>query len=271
MDYKRIIDMHTHTDNSPDGHHSPMFMCETAVQNDLRAITFTDHCEVDSFYNDSYDRRTLQAFFETAKAKSAFMGRLLVLQGIELAQPHYVPELAQKIINSQKYDCIIGSIHNLRGMEDFYYMKSFEGVDTNALMAEYIDEMTAMLQWGNIDVLAHITYPTRYFYSVAGIATDMAVFKDKLDTLLDLCAQKDIALEINTAGLRQPVNKTSPEFEQVKRFKELGGKYISVGSDAHYAQDLGSNINIAYDTALAAGFNSTVLFQGRSIVEVPIE
>ena len=271
MEYRRIIDTHTHTDNSPDGHHSAMFLCETAEQKGLRAIAFTDHCEVDSYYEDNYDRRVRQSFFETAKAKSAFLGKLIVLQGIELAQPHYAPELAERIINAQHYDVVIGSIHNLRGREDFYFMKSFEGLDTHAMIEEYYDENIKMLEWGDFDVLAHITYPFRYLYSVAGISEDIDNYKKKVDTLLSLCAEKDKALEINTGGLRQPLNRTSPELKTIKRYKALGGRLISVGSDAHYAENLGQDIPTAYDMAKEAGFGSVVMFQQRLPLEIPIE
>ncbi len=271
MEFKRVMDSHIHTDNSPDGHHSAMFMCETAVSKNLRAVAFTDHCEVDSFLIDSYDRRVTQSYFEIAKAKSAYRGRLLVLQGIELAQPHYDPALSSKILAGQKYDTVIGSLHNLRGQQDFYYMKSFEGQDIRAMMHEYIDELIQMTAWGHFDVLAHITYPFRYFYNVAGIDEDIDNYKTQIDELLKLIAEKDKALEINTGGLRQKLNKTSPELTTVKRFKELGGKLISVGSDAHYAEQIGMDVGTAYEMALEAGFKSVVLFQNRTPVEIAIE
>ena len=61
---QRLIDMHVHTDNSPDGVHSPMYICEQAVQKNLGAIAFTDHCEVDSYYKDKYNDMVLHSFFE---------------------------------------------------------------------------------------------------------------------------------------------------------------------------------------------------------------
>lgn len=271
MDYQRIIDSHVHSDNSPDGHHSVMFMCETAVAKSLRAIAFTDHCEVDVYHEEGYGRRVRQSFFETAKAKSAFLGSLLVLHGIELAQPHYNPSLSAEILSAQKYDTVIGSVHNLRGKMDFYYMKSFDGCDIHAVFDEYLDELIAMTEWGNFDILAHMTYPFRYFYSVAGIDEDINNYKEKTDELLRLCAEKNIAIEINTGGLRQRINKTSPEINVIKRFKQLGGKFISVGSDAHYAHQIGSDIDIAYAIAREAGFLSVVIFQSRVPMEIGIK
>ena len=53
--YQRLIDMHVHSDNSPDGNHTAMYVCEKAELMGVRALAFTDHCEVDSYYDESYD------------------------------------------------------------------------------------------------------------------------------------------------------------------------------------------------------------------------
>ena len=87
--YRKLVDMHVHSDNSPDGHHSAMFICEKAELMGVRAIAFTDHCEIDVYEKEDYDRRVVQSFFEISKAQSAFRGKVLVLRGIELAQGHY--------------------------------------------------------------------------------------------------------------------------------------------------------------------------------------
>ena len=68
---------------------------------------------------------------------------------------------------------IIGSIHNLRDREDFYYMKSFDGINIEDMMNEYFDELLNMLQWGNFDILAHITYPFRYIFNLCGYVEDI--------------------------------------------------------------------------------------------------
>ena len=69
----KIIDLHTHTDNSQDGNHSATYMAEVAATNGIETVAFTDHCEVDVFYKDGFDRRATHSFFEVSKAKSAFL------------------------------------------------------------------------------------------------------------------------------------------------------------------------------------------------------
>lgn len=269
--FNHIVDFHVHTDNSYDGSHSATFICEKAQMLDLRAIAFTDHCEVDRCINDyAHERAVFQTFFEIAKVQSAFRGKMLVLNGIELGQPTYAPEIAQRILSSQKFDVVIGSIHNLRNGFDPYDGESFTVQETKKFMNEYFDEMIELCKWGDFDVLAHLTYPLRYFFAKSGILVDLNDYKKQVDEILRLTAKKDIALEINTAGLRQKLNRLQPETDIIKRFKELGGKYISVGSDAHYANDLAKGITDAYKSALDAGFDSITLFQERSPVQIKI-
>ncbi len=270
--YKNIVDLHVHTDNSFDGNHSATFFCEQAEFMDLRALAFTDHCEVDQFRGDlTYEKRIFQAFFEIAKVRSAFRGKLLVLNGIELGQPAYDIETADKILNTHDYDMVLGSVHNLRGGEDFYFMENLSLEQAEKLLEEYFNALIEMLEWGNFDVLAHLTYPLRYFYAKSNLDIDLSKFKDQIDEILLLTAKSGKALEINTAALRQPLNKLSPEVDIVKRFKELGGKYVTVGSDAHYAEHLAADIDMAYSCALEAGFDSITFFQKRTPIQMKIE
>ncbi len=270
--YKNIVDLHVHTDNSFDGNHSATFFCEQAEFIDLRALAFTDHCEVDQYRGDpTYEKRIFQAFFEVSKVRSAFRGKLLILNGIELGQPAYDIETANKIVNSHDYDQILGSVHNLRGGEDFYFMENLTLPEAERLLKEYFDELIELLKWGNFDVLAHLTYPLRYFYSKSNLEIDLDKFKTQIDEILLLTAKSDKALEINTAALRQPLNKLSPEVDIVKRFKELGGKYVTVGSDAHYAEHLAADIDKAYNCALEAGFDCITFFQKRTPIQMRIE
>lgn len=266
----KIIDLHTHTDNSQDGNHSVMYMAETAAANGIECVAFTDHCEVDVFYKDGFDRRAAQSYFEVSKAKATFEGKLDILRGIELAQPHYEPELAEKIVSANKYDVVIGSLHNLRNMPDFYDFKSFDGYVVEDLLNEYFDELIGLLNWGNFDILAHITYPFRYVFNLCGYIEDINKYSAKVDEILKLCAEKDKALEINMGGLKYPINKPSPDVDTIKRYKELGGKLVSVGSDSHYAERIGFGIERAYEIAREAGFKAVARFKEREVFEFPI-
>jgi histidinol-phosphatase (PHP family) len=128
-----------------------------------------------------------------------------------------------------------------------------------------------MIKWGKFDVLAHLTYPLRYFYSQSNLDINLDEFKDQIDEILNLIIEKNISLEINTAALRQPLNKLSPDIDILKRYKELGGKYVSVGSDAHYAEHLSADIDVAYSAALETGFEYITFFEKRTPMMMKIQ
>ena len=272
MSFKNIIDLHTHTDNSFDGHHSTMFLCETACMKGIRALAFTDHLEMDAFYRDNFDRTAIQAYFEVAKAKSAFSGKLIICNGAELGQAVYDLPVTEKLLNTMNYDIVIGSIHNLPNVQDFYYMDfSDESIDYYALLDDYFNWELKLAQWGGFDTLAHLTYPLRYIVGNYGKPVDMTRYSEIIDEILVTLIRSGKSLEINTAGLRQPIGVTSPDESIVRRYKQLGGEMITVGSDAHFAEHLGAGIEQGYELALRCGFNKIALYQNRTPTLVPIE
>ncbi len=270
MEYKNLLDMHVHTDSSPDGEHAAILLCEYALRKGMRAIAFTDHCEVDCFYTEHYDRSIQQAYFEASKARSVFRGSLIVSIGIELGQPIQDLHTSEKIIQSMNYDVILGSVHNVRGKKDFYFL-DYTHCDINALLCQYFEEVYEMVQWGGFDVLAHLTYPLRYICGEYKISVDLSKFTDIIDKILKGLAQSGKALEINTSGLRGKIGETSPTLDIVRRFKELGGRYITIGSDAHCVKDVGAGLQEGLAIAKEAGFHEVTLFESRMPIQIEIK
>lgn len=273
MAYKNLTDMHTHTDNSFDGNCSVMLLCEQAVHKCIKTIAFTDHFDVDFYEEHNLAMRQVHGFFEISKAKEAFKGKLNVLLGIELGQPTYDLELTEKSLKKFNYDFVIGSIHNLRKMPDFGDLKYPEMTDDEiyGLLEQYFKEELLLAQWNKFDTLAHLTYPLRYLAACGRNDITTERFGDIIDEIFKTLAQNGKALEINTSGLRQPIGKTMPSEEYVRRFKELGGELITVGSDAHFAEHIGAGIKEGFEIAKAAGFDYVTIFEKRKPISVKIE
>ncbi len=268
-----MMDLHVHTDNSFDGHHSAMFLCEQAVHKGLRAIAFTDHMDIDLYEQQNLNERQLQSFFEVTKARSAFQGKLLVLNGIELGQGTFDMALSEKSVQRFDYDFIIGSMHELRDSTDYSQLKYDEYTrdELDKLLEQYTQELYQLALWGHFDTMAHITYPLRYLCGVYKIPYDFSRFDDIIDEVFKTLIVKGKALEINTSGLRQNLNETMPGERYVKRFRELGGEFVTIGSDAHFAADVGAGIQQGLEIAQRCGFRYTTFFQKREPMPVPIE
>ncbi len=275
MSYKNLMDMHVHSDNSHDAHHSVTLVCEKAVAKGLRAIAVTDHCNIIDYYKDKQNIICRQAAFEVKKAADVFNGQLIVSSGIELGSPARDTQAVKDVLKN-KFDFVVASVHRIKGKK-----KSFGHYDYNRetnkpelLIPRYLDELLETVQWNDFDSLAHFTYPLRYFPPEKLADFDFWQYRDRIELILKILAQNGKALEINTKCESFLMNGNTynfhPELEVVKLFRELGGEYITVGSDAHSAHNVGNRIADAYDMAQTAGFKYVTLYQHRTPLSVKI-
>ncbi len=269
MRFRYLSDLHLHTDNSPDGVDPVMMMCERAAALGLYAVAVTDHCECEVYREQKYDRSIFQSFFETRKAHAVFRGRLKVLIGMELGQPLHDPAAAEEALHSSETDFVLGSVHSLPGEQDFYYLE-YTRENIYPLLTRYFDEILRLVKWGRFDSLAHLTYPLRYIIGNYKIPVDMTVFQERIDEILTLLIASRKALELNTSGLRQPVGETSPNFEILERYHQLGGKYLTIGSDAHRWADVGAGLEIGMEMAARAGFQHFTIYEKHEPHLLPI-
>lgn len=271
MEFKAIIDQHSHSKFSPDSQSELDALCAKAMQNGYQAYAITDHCECDLYEADGYHNTLLQAFDAIEAQKQRFPA-LQLLNGVELGQP--LQNLtAAEIVAARPYDVILGSLHRIAGMVDFYYFDYHHYSDQEivSLLEKYYTELYQTVQWGKFDVVAHLTYPLRYIAGDAKRAVDMRAFDDQLESIFRLMAQEGKALEINTSGLAKSIGTCLPDYPLIKRFYDCGGELISMGSDAHTVDNLGAGIHDGIALAHQTGFRSLCYFKDRKAHLLPIE
>jgi histidinol-phosphatase (PHP family) len=85
-----------------------------------------------------------------------------------------------------------------------------------------------------------------------------------IDEILKHIIYQGKALEVNAAGYRYGLGAPNPQYSTLRRYKELGGELITIGSDAHKSEYLG----YAYDRVEAllkeVGFRYYATFQNRN-------
>lgn len=259
MKYRYISDCHCHSGFSFDGSDSIHMLCDSAVHMGLHTLTITDHCEC-SLYEQTNARESIcGSVMETQKAAVLFEDRLQVLKGIELGQATQNPAAAQEILSLCDFDFILGSLHNVRGQPDFYFI-DYNQTDVHALLNTYFDELLELIEQGLFDSLAHLTYPLRYIVGDHNIEVSYEVYQERIDSILRALIRKDKALEVNTSGLRQKIGETLPSLLVVKQFHELGGKYVTIGSDAHRWADVGSGVEAGLEIIRRAGFDAFTVY-----------
>lgn len=268
MKYSNMTDMHTHCVLSFDGNDSCDELCDSAVNKGIKTLAITDHCDIDGADFDAL-AYCKEQFDETKRVKEKYADVLEVLQGIEIGQGIYRKSLTEKVLNTFDYDFVLGSVHNLENMEDFYFL-DYKEYDVYNLLERYFGDLLELCRWGGFDSLAHLTYPLRYIVAREKINVDMSRFNDIIDAIFESLAQNNKALEINTSGLFMDINDTLPNIEYVKRFKKIGGKYVTIGSDSHYAERIGQGIDKGYEIAVKSGFKSVTKFVKREPVLINV-
>jgi len=248
-----LFDSHTHSDNSFDGIHSIMFMCEAAIQKGLLGIAVTDHADMDYLEEQQFLQRLKQSYFDVRKARMAFGNSFILSSGIELGEPDVDYELAERTLHLENFDFVIGSIHTIDDKNDFYY-SDFRQTDPYYVLDRYFERLLLLAQWNKFDVLGHITYPMRYIARDGRTDVTLERYDEIVDEILRLIVQGGKGIEINTSGFRQDLGETMPAIKYLKRYKELGGEIITIGSDAHRAEHLGSGIADGMELAKEAGF-----------------
>ena len=267
-----MFDNHSHTQYSgdvPQGKgNSVRELCIAAIEKGLDGIAITDHFDIDGIFDGSFpplDHESVAR--DIAEAREEFKGKIKLLHGIELGQAIHMPKESELQLQSQPYDIVLGSLHAVYGIIDFYDtpLASMTEKEYMHLWDQYLEEMLDTIAWGKFDVLTHITYPKRYYLS-NGI-TDFPDIKNRgreyFEPILKAVIDKGITLECNTSGLRQIMGECLPNEDLLRFYYELGGRDVTLGSDAHKACDLGANFAEATEMLKSIGFTHLAKFESR--------
>ncbi len=140
----------------------------------------------------------------------------------------------------------------------------FEGYTRKEAYLRYFEEVLQNIKLydNEFDVYGHLDYVVRYG-GYAEKRIDYQEFREILDEILIQLIKKDKGIEINTSGIRYGLGNPHPNIDIVKRYKELGGKIITIGSDAHKVEDFAKDFDIAYDLLKEAGFDEIAIFHHR--------
>ena len=271
--YKNRIDLHMHTSSSFDGNYSAAMMCESAIENGLATIAITDHFDVDFFERHNLDFRQKSSYEDICSVKDILSDKIRILRGIEMGQPTYDLALTEKSLARYEYDFIIGSIHNPRNQPDYgdFDYAALAQDEIYAMLDNYFEEELMLAKWNGFDTFAHLTYPMRYIVQAGRKDIVLDRYNDITDEIFKVLVANGKALEINTSGLRQPIGKTMPTENYVKRFKDLGGEFLTLGSDAHFTEHVGAGIDEGYAIAERCGFKYVTYFKDRKPIQVKIE
>lgn len=231
-----MFDYHLHTKISFDGRMTAQQAVETAVSKGLKEICFTDHIDFDPLVPDNklrYDVEDYNAAYDDLTHKD-----LIIRRGMEFGMLTDNTQMLKEELGKRPYDFVIGSVHFVEGL-DVYFDEYWQGKTIE--QAERIDleqTLECVKIHDNFDVLGHLTYITKTRGNPTKRPIPYGAYREITDEIFKLLIHKGKGIEVNTSGMRD-ANVFLPTEDYLRRFKELGGEIVTVGSDAHDAQRVG--------------------------------
>ena len=231
-----MFDFHMHTDVSYDGKATASQMLKAAEIAGLRAICFTDHLDYDPLNKEHI------MTFDTAAYNAAYNDishpYIKVCRGMEFGM---LPDNAQTLkadLGRSHFDFVIGSVHFVDGL-DIYLDAFWKDMTIDCAEERFLEETLACVKaHEDFDVLGHLTYITKARSNPVKRPMVYSQYRELFDEILRTLAQKGKGIEINTSGMNV-AGVYLPSEEYLRRFKELGGEIVTVGSDAHDAFRVG--------------------------------
>lgn len=231
-----MFDYHMHTRVSFDGHDTGEAMAKAALKAGLKEICFTDHLDYDplekmgcmafdqAVYNAEYDHLDIPG--------------LKIRRGMEFGMT--AGNRAQFKIDLQRrpFDFVLGSIHFVDDL-DVYFEEYWSDKTVFQSERRYLEATLECVQiHEDFDVLAHLTYIAKTHCHPAPRPVPFGEHREIIDEILRAVAAKGKGLELNTSGMDR-CGGFLPTADYFRRFKELGGEIITIGSDAHAVNRVG--------------------------------
>jgi len=247
----------------------PEKACESAVDKGLDGIAFVDHLDYDfpgSGPETLLDVANYSVYIDDLKA--SLKGGLKILKGIEIGiQPHVIED-SLRVIKDNDFDFVIASVHII-DREDPCKGQFYPGRTKIDAYSRYLEEVLFKIRnFDDFDISAHFDYIIRYpDYPERSLRyTDHS---DLFDEIFRELIQRGKGFEVNTGSYRvKNDGRPVPQYDIniLKRYRELGGEILTLGSDAHDPENIGYKFDYFSELIKSSGFKYLAYFEKRKPV-----
>ncbi len=260
-----MIDYHIHTVYSCDSHLEHEMVCNRAIELGFDEIAFTEHHDFDPL-DEGY------GFYDYAKVlstitemKQAYGKKLAIKHGVEITYQKSREQEISDFLEDKEYDFVVGSVHLVgsfdvsqdAGTEEFFKNRTREEA-----FLSYFEVNRSLVESGLFDCLGHFEMIRRYAINYIDDYS-YEEYAEIIEEIIRLLVKKEVVLEVNTSGLRHLPKETYPRFALIERFLELGGSYMTIGSDSHLLEHIGYKIPETVEQLKQIGVTGLTIFDGR--------
>lgn len=266
------LDAHLHTVRSPDANAMLDAYGALAVERGLAELAITDHVDFDPTmpayaYASFADRER-----DVREAAERWGPHGLSIRfGVEVTYERRYEDEIRSWLRRHPHDYVIGSVH-ISDVSPYKAanVRSFVGGRSlPEIVAPYFDDVICAARSGLFDTIGHLDFVKRYLIPHV-LPADLARAPELYEPVLTALVESGTALEVNASGLRQLPRETYPSAAIVARYRELGGRNVTIGSDAHRTEWFAYGLAEAYRQATSAGFEALTFRRGGDRVLIPV-
>lgn len=231
-----MFDYHMHSRVSFDGHDTGLVLANAAAAAGLKEICFTDHLDYDPLGTMgcmAFDTAAYNAEYDHLEVPG-----LKIRRGMEFGMTPDNAAQFQEDLKRRPFDFVLGSIHFVDDL-DVYMEPWWRGKTVLQAEQRFLEATLECVKiHEDFDVLAHLTYIAKTHCHPAPRPVPYDIHREIVDEILRVLAAKGKGLEMNSSGVDR-CGGFLPTAEYFRRFKELGGEIVTIGSDAHRADRVG--------------------------------
>lgn len=260
-----FADYHVHTEFSDDSTYPMEQVVKDAIAMKMDGICFTDHVDYgikedwDCGHSIEYRGEEPLANVDypayavrIEKLQCLYKGQIDIKMGMEFGlQVHTIPKF-EELFQKYPFDFIILSIHQVEDKE-FWTQDFQKGKSQEEYNRRYYEEMLNVVKnYQNYSVLGHMDLITRYDEN--GVYPFEKV-EPVISEILKIVIENGKGIELNTSYHRYGLKDATPSVKILKRYRELGGEIITIGSDSHKPEHLGGYIKEGESLLKSLGFH----------------
>jgi histidinol-phosphatase (PHP family) len=255
-------DYHMHTPLCRHASGEPAEYAARAVTLGFTEIGFSDHSPMrrDDFDNWRMRLDQLDEYVEKINAVRKDFPSLTIKLALEV---DYLPgheEWIRELAGRHSWDYFIGSVHYVSDSWDIdnpNKLSEWKKRDPYEVWSTYFDWLTRAAESGLFEIIGHADLPKKFGIYPKQDCTPL------FERFLQAAAKKNVAMELNTAGLRKDCKEVYPSRQIVQLAREKGVA-ITFGSDAHAAAEVGMSFAEAVQLARSAGYQECCRFTRRT-------
>ncbi len=222
-----MYDFHLHTRVSFDSQAAAVDMATAARNLGVKEICFTDHRDYTPEMDMVFDWDDYHAEYDHLEVPG-----ILIRRGVEYGlTPHNQAQLRLDL-QKRPFDFVLGSVHLVDGVDVYMAPYWVDKTPEEAVRIFLETTLETVRVQEDYDVLGHLTFISK---ARANPTKELLRYGDHrmmFDEILRELVRHDKGMELNTSGIDR-CGGPLPTLDFFQRFHELGGRIVTVGSDAH--------------------------------------